>query len=265
MKIKRYMKIVVNIFKVFGFDAFRIFIWLAFDRAFHKKVVKSVYCRNLGKRVYIRVGSTDVILIVLMFCVDCDADGRREYDIDLGSSRIEYIIDAGSNIGLFSLLYAKKYPDAKIICIEPDEDNFRILSMNVSNNKNIILLNKGLWSSMTNLEIVDRDAESWGFVVKEVTGEGQKPELGLQAVTIFAIMEEYQFPRIDILKLDIEGSEYEVFSESCNEWINNVNMIFIEIHGDIITGCDQRVTDVMRQYGFVEQKRNGENRIFFRK
>lgn len=41
-------------------------------------------------------------------------------------------------------------------------------------------------------------------------------------------------------------------------------MIFIETHDDIITGCNQKVTDVMIQYGLVGEKRNGENRNFFR-
>lgn len=266
MKIKRYSKIIVNIFRVFGFDGVRIIIWLVFGRIYTNNV-KKVYCKNLKRHIYVRAGSTDVILMVLMFCVDCDEDGRKEYGIDLGNREIKYIIDAGSNIGLFALLYQEKYPNAKIICIEPDRENFKVLKMNTEDNENIFAINKALWSKNVHLKIIDRRTGSWGFMVKELI---DKKEWGgantvVQAITLPDIIEEYQFPKIDILKLDIEGSEYKIFSENCGEWIEKVNIIFIETHDDIVLGCDQRTTDIMQTYGFAEQKRNGENRIFFKK
>lgn len=51
---------------------------------------------------------------------------------------------------------------------------------------------------------------------------------------------------------------------NCKKWIERVNAIFIETHDKIILGCDQAVTDVMNKYGFIEQEKNGENRIFFK-
>jgi hypothetical protein len=60
----------------------------------------------------------------------------NEYDLfDFKSPKT--VIDAGGNIGLFSILVKKKYPDSKIICIEPDEENYSILSKNLSFYSNI--------------------------------------------------------------------------------------------------------------------------------
>lgn len=178
-KTKRYIKILKNVFLVFGIDALRVLLWLVLKNIYRKDTIKSVYCRNLKKNVFIRVGDTDVVLMILMFCVECDDKGRKEYDIDLGNRDIEYIIDAGANIGLFALLYAEKYPNAKIICIEPDDDNFRVLSMNIAHNKNIIAINQGLWSKKTYLQVIDRNTGSWGYMVKETEQGGAYKQLQL--------------------------------------------------------------------------------------
>jgi predicted O-methyltransferase YrrM len=42
------------------------------------------------------------------------------------------VVDAGANIGLASLWFANQYPKAKIVCIEPDPENFRILKENLA-------------------------------------------------------------------------------------------------------------------------------------
>jgi hypothetical protein len=69
---------------------------------------------------------------------------NKEYDIDL-PVHPEYIIDAGANIGLASVFFANKYPEAKIIAIEPDKGNFEILLNNIQGYPQITGLNTALW------------------------------------------------------------------------------------------------------------------------
>jgi hypothetical protein len=49
-------------------------------------------------------------------------------------------------------------------------------------------------------------------------------------------MKEYTIDKIDVLKIDIEGSEKEVF-ENSSQWINLVNVFFIELHDRMKDGC----------------------------
>jgi len=55
----------------------------------------------------------------------------KEYDFDTAKSP-NIIIDAGANIGLAAIYFANRYPNAKIIALEPEQSNFRILKENVS-------------------------------------------------------------------------------------------------------------------------------------
>ena len=59
-----------------------------------------------------------------------------------------FIVDCGSNVGLSLLFFKILYPECRVIAFEPDNDNFRVLSDNVSNNnlKDIQLNNKALGS-----------------------------------------------------------------------------------------------------------------------
>ena len=66
----------------------------------------------------------------------------------------EVIVDAGAHIGLVSALFATRYPDAKIIAIEPEPGNFEILSKNVKAYPNVVPLQRALWHREGKLQVV---------------------------------------------------------------------------------------------------------------
>ncbi|WP_404984544.1 FkbM family methyltransferase [Chryseobacterium sp. M5] len=135
------------------------------------------------------------------------------------------IIDAGGNVGLFTVLMKNKFPDAKLVIIEPDSDNFMMSEKNLKNYSNVQLLNKGVWSSDVKLRIIDEDASKWGIQVVEDNENGK-----IEAISIDTIIKENNFDRIDLLKMDIEGSEKEVFSKNYENWLPKVKIIVIELH-----------------------------------
>jgi tRNA G46 methylase TrmB len=61
----------------------------------------------------------------------------KEYDF-LVKKQPKVIVDAGANIGLASIYFANKYPDAKIIAIEPEQSNFELFKENVAPYPHII-------------------------------------------------------------------------------------------------------------------------------
>ena len=80
---------------------------------------------------------------------------RGDYDIDF-KFHPQIIVDAGAHIGLFSILMKNRFPGARIICIEPDKNNFGTLSKNMEKYGNVETVQAGLWNNVTKLEIVDR-------------------------------------------------------------------------------------------------------------
>ncbi len=87
---------------------------------------------------------------------------------------------------------------------------------------------------------------------------------GVEAVDIVHLMENYGLSEIDVLKIDIEGSEYEVFDETCEAWIDKVRMVIIELHDWIQErGIEKRVLDVMERHKFTYEI-IGENYVFIK-
>ncbi len=170
----------------------------------------------------------------------------------------EYIIDGGGNIGLTACYFASKYPDATVISIEPDLDNFKILQNNIHGYKNITAIQRGIWKNNANLKIIDSEAGCNAFTVTESDHEDTT---AIKAVSIFNLMAEFNFPKIDILKLDIEGSEKEVFEENFETWLPKTKILIIELHDALKPGCSKSVFDAIGKYDFSFSIK-GENIIF---
>lgn len=187
----------------------------------------------------------------------------REYSIEFerNADDVKYILDCGANIGLFSMIYAEKYPAAKIIAVEPERENYKVLCMNTKENNNIITLQNGIWNRKADLKVIPRDTGAYGFMVQEcVDGQGD-----VEGISISNLMVKYDFPRIDILKMDIEGSELEVITRNSAEWLNKTGILILETHERIRAGSEKEVEkQLLINNHYEEGKPNGENRIFYR-
>jgi FkbM family methyltransferase len=173
----------------------------------------------------------------------------------------KFIVDTGAYIGLSTLYYAKKYPDAQIVAVEPELSNFETLSTNTEINSKISRINAGIWSKNTKLKIVNFNTEKWAFSVTETDDSDIN---AIQAITIDEILLNSGFDEIDILKIDIEGSEMEIFSKNCDNWLKKVKIIVLELHDRLVPGCSDSVYGAIKKEDWFEFKK-GEKVIFIRK
>jgi len=159
------------------------------------------------------------------------------------------IIDAGSNVGLTSVYLSPFFPNSNYITIEPDSSNFESMSFNLATNgiQNAVKIKGGLWSKNANLKLVKdfRDKNDWSIRVEETTEEAD-----LKAFSIQYLVEQQQFKTIDILKIDIEGSEKEVFTGSSADvsFLAYTKCIAIEIHDEF--DCRKAIYAILDHYNF---------------
>jgi len=146
------------------------------------------------------------------------------YDIPM-DRKPHMIVDGGAHAGYASLYFANKYPEAQILAVDPEGSNVAILRENTASYPNIRVLQAGIWHRRTCLTISNQEAENWAFQVQESEGH----EDAIAAITIEDIMQLASTEFIDILKLDIEGAEKEVFSGR-PEWLAKVGILIIELH-----------------------------------
>lgn len=256
-----------NMFRELGiFNGIRFSV---FNKVRHKISMKRnplwrVHIRSMDYSLFIRPFTTDYDLIAEFFLNGAVNEERMfQYDIDLSDKikgPVKYIIDAGANIGLFSVLYGRKYREASIIAVEPERENYQMLLKNTENLKNVQPLRGGIWSRDCYLKVNESKTGAWGFTVSEC----DKNRSDIRAYSIQNIMEKSGFPYIDILKMDIEGSEYEVFSsKKCLEWLQLVKVLIIETHDSKIPGCGEAVRKKMQLLGYV-QETAGEDIVFYK-
>ncbi len=169
-----------------------------------------------------------------------------------------YIIDGGGNIGLTACFFATKYPRSSIVSIEPDQENFNFLQSNCKPYPNIWPLKCGIWKENTHLKIENTNAGNNAFTV---TATKEATQDTIQATTILSVMQKFEMPHIDILKLDIEGSEKEVFNGEVDQWLPKTRVLIIELHDKMKKGCSRAVFQAINQYDFSFNTK-GENIIF---
>lgn len=185
------------------------------------------------------------------------------YESKFTESSIVNIIDAGSNIGLTTMFFKTRFPSSNIYCFEPDFENFKVLEFNLNNNNynNIFKFNAAIWNENTKVEIVKdfRDKLDWSSRVKLSNRINT-----IDAYTLNYIMSVNNLESIDILKMDIEGAEKEIFTSTISDlnFLNLTKVIAIEIHNEF--NCYNDIIQILIDHGFVVNE-SGELTIGYNK
>lgn len=133
------------------------------------------------------------------------------------------IIDCGAHIGLASIYFSKKYPRGEIYAYEADAAIAKMLAENIKSFglKNVTVFEKAVWIDNDGVLFESTNDDS-GYISNIENVDCRRiPSIRLKS--IIANKE------IDLLKLDIEGAEYEVIAD-CDSVLKNVKKIIIEVH-----------------------------------
>ncbi len=143
------------------------------------------------------------------------------------------IIDAGSNIGIATLFFKKRYPAAKIICFEPDPNAFAIHKLNVEVNHltDITMINAALSATEGMIDfygqIHGENPDARGNSIIDIWGAQRAIYNKIQVQSVR--LSSYIHSDIDFLKIDIEGAEEQVLTE-LGDKLKLVKAIGIEFH-----------------------------------
>lgn len=174
----------------------------------------------LDRPIYLRAHTSDVSVFEDVFL-------NHEFAIDLDPAP-KVIIDAGANCGLVTLYLAWRYPEARIIAIEPSPDNVAMMRRNLAGVRGVEIVQGALWSSSTWLRIANPEAPGWSYRCEETTEDTHG---AFRSVDLATLLAERALPRCDLLKLDIEGAEIELFTDP-GAWLDITRGILVELHGD---------------------------------
>lgn len=203
-----------------------------------------------GYNYHLRKGTSDMPVFRQIFM-----DGEYDFPFNI-EPRI--ILDLGANIGLAAAYFAVRYPAARIIALEPSSGNYQQLLRNTAHHPNVKAYNLAIWSDTKNLEIVESQmGGEWAIQVK--TQSRTSTSQVIRGITIPELAKLEVFTTIDLLKIDIEGAEEELFKDP--DWFRQVNYTAIELHDSYFPGSSNnffRALNYLEKFNFHT---NGENII----
>ncbi len=219
------------------------------DYTLAKNVLYCVSVPQLVHKLWLRAGTSDLEVFKQVVC-------SGETDFNLGFIP-HFIVDAGANIGLSSVVLASRYPRCKIIALEVDTSNYQLLCRNVSKYQNVIPVRKALWSTDSYVKITNPNAEPWAFrVIEADTGDPDS----VIAVSLSTLLAENDETEISLLKIDIEGAELELFRNRPEYWINKLKVLAVELHDRFQPGCSAAFEELLSGRSYKEYAQ-GEYRV----
>jgi FkbM family methyltransferase len=164
------------------------------------------------------------------------------------------IVDAGAHIGATAIYYATRYPCARIEAIEASPTTFRRLLRNTASLPNIRCHNLAL-TSHDGQVVFHEASEAWASSL-----HGTGDALNVQGITLHSFLDNVGAERVDLLKLDIEGAEYDVLRTApweriaavvgeMHHWLPGVAFTEADVLG-LLTAYDVEVDTSGRDYLF---------------
>ena len=214
----------------------------------------SVRVRGVRHPLVLRARSSDLDVLMKVF-----AD--REYALPLRQTP-RSILDGGANVGFAAVYYAELYPEATVVAVEPDRENFAILKKNTASYTSIRVFEAAIWSSDTQVELEDPGMDQHAFRVGGLSQQSNASRRSVTALSIETLSARADVSGFDLVKLDVEGAEREILVNA-GGWLPQSQVLIAELHDRFVPGCSKQFYIAVR--GFDGDFVIGENTVAFRK
>lgn len=214
------------------------------------RATRNVVIKNVGT-VTLRHDSADGDVIRQVF-------RDRQFDIDrfpqaenvqaayqriLLTGKKPLIIDCGANNGASCLWFARRFPEAQIVAVEPEPANVAMCRLNCRGIR-VEVIEAAIGSRAGSVALV---TEGKGTLAFQTTRNeaGAVPLATIDAITAANAQSCTPF----LVKIDIEGFESDLFAEN-TEWVRDIAVLVIEPHDYMLPGTSQNLQKVMARYDF---------------
>lgn len=142
------------------------------------------------------------------------------------------VIDIGANVGYFSLFMLSRFKGARVYAFEPIGMNFKLLKQYKEENPNLAftVVNQAV-AGQQGTVVLNYDAGDQFTTSASIFDNKTEPDqVEVQSTTLEAILKKNRLNKIDFLKLDCEGSEYDIVYGAPSEVLDKVSVIALETH-----------------------------------
>jgi FkbM family methyltransferase len=222
---------------VYGLTKFDVRSWLALLalqklplRADRRDGLVALGVRGWGgRRVYVRPGTTDwLVTYNALF------EGYQRPPGQLGPLRS--ILDLGANIGVTTADLAEQHPQAEIMGVELDTNNWNLARRNIGPwSDRISLIHGAVWHRDGRIAYQAGRGGEWAYHVIREDGDSSAVEVidEVPAYSMTTLIDKLApSGAVDYVKMDIEGAEVDVLADG-EAWAPRVRCIKVEVHVDV--------------------------------
>jgi len=239
---------------------------------------------NYARRIYLRRRRDAVTTSFLGYSLVLDPHDAVEGEMCFHPQLCEYrefawlrrflrpgnvFVDVGANAGAYSFAALKSVgPSGRVLALEADPDTHARLSANIARNgiSNIVPVNVGVAGERTTLRLWRNTTGNRGgnsFLADASRSES----IALECEPLYDILVAHGVERVDAMKLDIEGFEYQVLRAFFHTAPTTLHpsLIIMEFRPDIVALAGGSALDLVQQHGYVAQARANENYILVKR
>ena len=219
---------------------------------------KAAFNIDYGLKIFLELSNP--LTWDLVLGKDVEKDVKQEFFQNINTG--DTIIDIGAHIGEYTLLGAKLVGGkGLVISVEPDHDSMKSLKENIilNNFKNCIILEKAVGEKVeTKFLYKVNEEDVYGYLDPYVENKKLKKHSEIEVTTIDSIVLSNNINTINLLKIDVEGFEYEVLL-GCNDTLkkNKIKKIIVELHPSYLEPKgknEELIYTFLNEHGFKTKK-----------
>lgn len=192
------------------------------SRKINESFPVNIKFKGLAQTIFLRTYKGDIDIFFEIF-------HKGIYAVPTSIKDVKLIFDLGANIGLSAIFFSAIFPRAVIICVEPGEENYQMLLKNLED----LLIKQKV--KVINAAVIGQDGKV-SFEDGKMHYNGKVFDGDLNntiALSMPTLFENYNVENVGLMKIDVEGSEKEIFKANLH-WLSAVQNIVIEMHSDEI-------------------------------
>lgn len=186
------------------------------------------------------------------------------YDFFFDGKKDLVILDAGANVGIFSVFCSAS--SRIVYAVEPTPSHFKILTEVVEPYKNIKTINNAVWKKDENIKfyIVDHNTTSNSAV------SPTNHSIDVVGKTLPTLIEENAITHLDLIKMDIEGSEFEVITDELLDYLYPiVDNWFLEVHTypqycDNFNTCRNIMAEIFKKHSYKTEHKGNDGLFIYK-
>lgn len=177
-----------------------------------------------GASIKYRAMTSDMYVIEDIF-------NRNEYHLNsLGLPEDAVIMDIGAHIGAFTIAATQIAPDGRVLAFEPMPSNYKVLKKNVKTNnlEQVAIFPLAISGQDGQVRLYVNENNTAGHSMTSMTSGKYH---SVPSITLTKAIQDNRIRRIDLLKMDCEGAEYDILFNTPESTLRLIDKIIMEYHG----------------------------------